>query len=146
VARKAELALLAGGFIAELTPADEIAAQSFDVRDKWMRCPECASANIGEIQDACDVKARSIVTVTDVAVMLMDDIKSELSDFEESAEARTQCMQILWELCATLSRGCELARETEKGRELDREFGHEEGLARFKRWVKEKKTPPPVQP
>jgi hypothetical protein len=121
VARKAELALLAAGIRAELTPCDEMMAEALEAPRKWERCPECASANIGEMWEACDVEAHSIVTVTEVAGELMDDIRSELSDFEESAEARTRCMRTLWELCASLSRGCELARESEKYSEMVRD-------------------------
>jgi hypothetical protein len=144
VARKAEVALLAAGLRTELTPADDIMAESFEAPRKWKRCPECASSNICYIQEQSE-EAGSIETVTDVAGMLMDDIRSTLPKFEGSAEARIECMDVLWALCATLSRGCELAREADKLSELVREFGLKEATAAFGRWIEEKKTRPPGQ-
>jgi hypothetical protein len=137
VARKAELALLAAGHRTEIDPADDPFA--------WMRCPECASSNICHIQEEDEVEAHSIETVTEVAGEMMDDIKSKLSDFGESAKARVECMRLLWSLCATLSRGCELARENDTLHELVREFGREEGGKRWVRWIEEKKIRPPAQ-
>ena len=144
VARKAEVALLVAGHRAELTPADEMLAESFEAPSKWMRCPECASSNICLVQEQNDIEPLSIETVTDMAGMIMDDIRPTLPKFEESKEARIECMNRLWDLCVTLSRGCELAREGDKLDELMREFGREEGVERFERWIEEKKIRPPA--
>jgi len=67
VARKVEVALLAAGHRAELTPTDEMLAESFEAPRKWMRCPECASSNICHIQEQNEVEAGSMETVIDVA-------------------------------------------------------------------------------
>ncbi len=134
-ARRAELMLLAQGYRSELP-------ENFA---EWCRCPECASGNIGELQEQENVEAGSIETVIDTACDLMDDLRSELPEFEESAEARRECMNLLWNLCASLSRGCELARNDDKLRELVREFGCEEGGNRWVRRIEEKKIRPPVK-
>jgi hypothetical protein len=54
-------------------------------------------------------------------------------------------MNILRSLFATMSRGCELAREDDKLDELVRKFGREEGGKRWVRWIEEKKIRPPTQ-
>jgi hypothetical protein len=144
-ARKTELALLIAGHRAELTPADEMLAESFEAPSKWMRCPGCASSNICLVQEEDEIEAGSMETVIDVAGEMLDDLKPKLSHFAESAKARVECMGLLWSLCATLSRGCELAREHDKLDELVLEFGREEGGTRWVRWIEEKKIRPPVQ-
>jgi hypothetical protein len=120
-----------------------VLAESFEAPRKWMRCPECVSSNICIIQQQNEIEAGSIATVTDVAGMIMDDIRFTLPKFEESKDARIECMDRLWDLCATLSRGCELAREDDKLEELVREFGRKEGVERFKRWFEEKRSARP---
>jgi hypothetical protein len=138
VARKAEVALLAAGQRAELTPTDEMMAEAFEAPRKWMRCPECASSNICHIQGPDEVDP-SMETALDVAGEIIDEIKSQLPDFTDSAEVRIECMSHLWILCASLSRGCELAREKDKLHELVGEFGRKEGFERWERWIEEKK-------
>jgi hypothetical protein len=142
VARKTELALLVAGHRAELTPADEMLAESFEARSKWMRCPECASSNICFVQEEDEIEAGSMETVIDVAGEMLDDLKPKLSHFAEGAEARVECMNLLWSLCATLSRGCELVREYDKLDELKREFGREERGKRWVRWIEGEEDPP----
>ena len=136
VARKAELALLVAGHRTEITPADEMLAESFEAPRKWRRCPECASSNICPVQKQTDVEAGSMETVIDVAAEMLDDLKPKLSHFAKSAKARIEFWNLLWSLFATMSRGGELAREEDRLHELVREFGREEGVTR---WIEEKK-------
>jgi hypothetical protein len=135
VARKVDVALAAAGIKEEITNPDDVLAEAFDDPKKWMRCPECASSNICWIQNQDDIEAGSVETVIDVAGEIIDELKSKLPDFADSAEARRECMRLLFAICVSLSRGAELEREHEKRqdrlRELVREFGLEEGC---KRW------------
>ncbi len=99
--RRAELLALAVG-------------QQLDLGDNpfaWMRCPYCVSANIGQLQDECDVEAGSIDTTLDTAIQLAGDLNSGLVDFENDQSARSKCIDILWNLNASVSRACELVRE-----------------------------------
>jgi hypothetical protein len=130
-------------------------ALSDDV-DKWVLCPKCWSNDVDKSEVEEEVEAGSIETVKEVAGEMLDDLKSKLPRFEKSEKALIECMDLLWSLCATMSRGCELARENAEWsrglagdslgvcRELVRKFGREKGVELFK-WFEKDKIRPPVQ-
>ena len=111
VSRKMELAMMANGIVTQPTPADELLAESFEAPRKWIRCLECASSDVCFIQDESEVEAGSIETAMDAAHMAIDELNRELPHFADDPVTRVNCGEILWSLCATLSRAGELARE-----------------------------------
>jgi len=42
---------------------------------EWMRCPECWSGDIGELQEEDNVEANSMETVIDVAGEIIDELR-----------------------------------------------------------------------
>jgi hypothetical protein len=125
--------------------------RSWNRAKKWWRCPECASSNICWIQTQDDdlIEAGSIETAIEVAGEMLDELKSKLPDLaDSSAETRSECMRLVFEIAMVLSRGAELEREREKGddelKELVREFGLDEGSRRWCNALREDETPAPA--
>jgi len=109
--RKAELMVLCAGYEVQI-PEDP---------SEWSRCPECASRNVGRMRpkgpndDNDPLEALSVETAVDVANQEMGELKTILRKFLKlrgpTAEDRNRCMELLWNICASVSRAVELERE-----------------------------------
>jgi hypothetical protein len=106
--RKAEIAVLCAGYQPVL-PDDYF---------EWFRCPECASGNVARMAPNDDhepLEAVSVETAVDVANKEMGELRRELRKFlkldRATPEDRNRCMELLWNICASVSRAAQLERE-----------------------------------